>query len=445
MTNSIAIHRGFKFKLDATPEQEQQFRRYVGAARWVYNQMLAQRKEAFQAGGKSPTTNEQIKQLPLLKQQEATAWLKTIHSQVLQNAVLDLDDAFDRFFKKEAGYPKFKKKHGKRQSFTYPQKVKVNRDGVWLPKIGWTRFRKSREIEGTIKRATISRKASGWYLALNCEVQVEMPEPMPVTEGNSVGIDLGSIDLITTSRGQKVANPRHYRTMERRLKREQRKLSRKQPGSNNRLKQKQRVAGLHERIANRRMDTLHRISRQLVDENQAIFCEDLNVLGIAKGLGKSAGDAGWGEVVRQLKYKSEWAGKTFLQIGRYFPSSKLCSAYVYHRGERSVCGYKNAGLERSARSWICTSCGAVHDRDLNTAVNIHREGLRYVAAGQTETQNACGEPVRPAKRARLAEARISRLKAGKCQIWVKRNDIQERARGITKCRSLFYKKILQKV
>jgi len=401
----MIVRKAFQFKLDATPTQEQQFRHYAGSVRWVYNRMLAERQEAFRSGLKSPTTNEQIKQLPVLKRQPETAWLSAVHSQVLQDAVLDLDDAFSRFFAKQNGKPRFKKKHGRKQSFSYPQGVKVEGNRVYLPKLGWVPFRRSakrnryRDIAGTIKRATISHKASGWYIALNCEVELETPERVEITPENSVGIDLGSIDLVTTSHGEKVANPRHYRTLERKLKREQRRLSRKQPGSNNRLKQKRRVARLHERIANRRLDTLHRLSRRLVDENQAIFCEDLHVLGIAKGLGKSVGDAGWSELVRQLKYKSEWTGKTFLQIGRYFPSSKLCSG----------CGYKNAELERSARSWICPACGVVHDRDVNAAVNIHREGLRHVAAGLSETVNARGETVRPAKRARLGEARISRL------------------------------------
>ncbi|MBL8131545.1 MAG: transposase [Anaerolineae bacterium] len=318
---------------------------------------------------------------------------------MLQDAVLDLDDAFERFFKKQTRYPQFKKKHGKRQSFTYPQGVKVDGAKAWLPKIGWVRFRKSREIEGVIKRATISRRASGWTISFNCEAEIDAPEPSPILAENSVGIDLGSIDLVTTSHGEKTRNSRHYRQWERKLKREQRRHARKQKGSSNRRKQKQRVARLHERIANRRKDSLHKISRKLVDDNQAIFCEDLNVLGIAKGLGKSVGDAGWGELLRQLKYKAEWAGKTFLQIGRYFPSSKRCSE----------CGCKHGELERSARRWICPTCGVEHDRDINAAVNIHREGLQYVAAGHAETQNACGEPVRPAKRARLGEARISRL------------------------------------
>ncbi|MBL8130243.1 MAG: transposase [Anaerolineae bacterium] len=401
----MIVHRAFKFKLDATSEQEQSFRQYAGALRWVYNRMLAERREAFKAGVKAPPTNEQIKQLPALKRQEETAWLNTVHSQVLQDAVLDLDDAFARFFKRQTRYPQFKRKHGKRQSFSYLQGVKVDEDRVWLPKIGWVAFRRAhqakryREIVGTIKRATVSHKASGWYVSLLTEQTLEDPQPVPISADNSVGVDLGSIDLVVTSAGVKLANPRHYRTAERRLKREQRKLSRKQRGSHNWHKQKQKVARLHERIANRRLDSLHRLSCQLIRENQAVFCEDLNVLGIARRMGKSVGDAGWGELLRQLEYKAAWAGKTFVQIGRYFPSSKTCSA----------CGYQHRELTLAERRWTCPACDTCLDRDVNAAVNIHREGLKYVAAGRTETQNACGETVRPARRARLREARIPRL------------------------------------
>jgi putative transposase len=186
-----------------------------------------------------------------------------------------------------------------------------------------------------------------------------------VTGENGIGIDLGSIDLVTLSSGEKIANPRHYRKVERRLKRAQRVKSRCKSGNQRCAKAKQRVAALHERIANRRHDDLHRISRQLVDENQAIFCEDLNVLGIAKRMGKSAHDAGWSELVRQLEYKAYWADKTFYQVGRCFPSSKTCSC----------CGCKHIELALSQRTWTCPEYGAWLDRDVNAAVNIHREGL----------------------------------------------------------------------
>lgn len=319
--------------------------------------------------------------------------------------ILDLDDAFSRFFHKQCKKPKFKKKHECKQSFTYPQGVKVDSDIVLLPKIGRVRFQKSCEIEGVIKRATIRKRVSGWSVSLLCEIKIAAAPFVEVTPENSLGIDLGSVDLVTSSRAEKIPNPRHYRSTELKLKREQRRLSRKQMGSNNQCKQKRKVALLHERIANRRKDCLHKISRQLVDENQAIFAEDLNVLGIAKRMGKSVGDAGWSELVRQLHYKSKWAGKTFLRIGRYCPSSKKCSC----------CGFVHHELELSERTWLCPACGVLLDRDVNAAINIHREGLVTLAAGHADRINACGEPIGPAKRARLGEARISRLEGVKCQ------------------------------
>jgi len=393
------VRQGFRFKLEPTAAQESLFRQYCGSVRWVYNRMLAQRQEAFQSGQAAPKTNDQIKTLPLLKKEEETAWLNTIHSQVLQDAILDLDEAYQRFFKKQNRAPTFKKKHGNRQSFSYPQGVKVDGNRVWLPKIGWVSFRLSRPIKGRIKRATIRYQASGGSISFNVEIRQKVKARLAITAENSTGVDLGSHDLVATSGGEKVVNQRHYRQTERKLKRAQRALSRKQKGSKNRLKQKRRLARIHEQIAARRQDDLHKISRQLVDENQAIFCEDLNVLGIAKRLGKSVGDAGWSELVRQLKYKSRWAGKTLLQVGRYFPSSKLCS----------TCGCKYDGLTLAERSWTCPDCGTWHDRDINAAINIHREGLKHLAVGHTERQNACGETIRPALRARLGEARISRL------------------------------------
>ncbi|HEX3052791.1 MAG TPA: RNA-guided endonuclease TnpB family protein [Aggregatilineaceae bacterium] len=401
----MKVYRGYQFKLKATPAQEEQFWQYCGAVRWVYNHMLAQRQEAYRAGEKAPTTNAQINQLPGLKRQAETAWLKMVHSQVLQDAVLNLDNAFERFFTKKAGAPQFKKKHSTHQSFTYPAGVKVEGNRVSLPMIGWVPFRRSakkkryRAIEGTIKRTTVRHKASGWYVSLTCLIEQDDPEPVEPTIENSVGIDLGSKDLVVLSDGRKVANPRLYRQMERKLAREQRKLSRKQKGSANYRKQKAKVAKLHEKVANQRLDTLHRISHQLVSENQALFAEKLNVRGIARRMGKSVGDAGWSELLRQLEYKAQWAGKTFVQVDRFFPSSKTCSC----------CGAINADLTLDQRTWTCPSCGTLLDRDINAAINIQHEGLKHVAAGLSETKNACGEAVRPAKRARLREARISRL------------------------------------
>ena len=221
----MLVRKAYQFKLEPTARQEQAFWQYAGSVRWVYNHMLAQRKAAYEAGEKTPTTNDQIKQLPVLKRQSETAWLATIYSQVLQDAVLDLDDAFARFFSRQNGCPTYKKKTSTRQSFSYPQNVKVEGNAVWLPKIGWVKFRRShkpkryREIAGTIKRATVKHKASGWYVSVLTEQTVNVPESAAITPENSIGIDLGSIDLVTTSEGDKLENPRHYRKVERRLKR----------------------------------------------------------------------------------------------------------------------------------------------------------------------------------------------------------------------------------
>lgn len=402
----MIIRKGYRFKLDATPQQEACFWQYCGTTRWIFNRMLTERSSAYEMHLKIPTKFDQIKQLAVLKRQEETKWLKTIHSQVLQMAVADVDTAFARFFDRIAkrkrgdqiapGYPQFKRKHGRRQSFSYQQGVRAVGDKVWLPKIGWARFRKSREIEGVIKSATISHKASGWHISFNCEVEIADPVPCPITESNSVGVDLGSIDLVTLSNGDKVSNPRHFRRIQTRLKRAQRIKSRRKPGSNRYAKARHHVAVIYEHITNCRVDTLHKLSRQLIDENQAIFCETLNAQGIARTLGKSVYDAAWGQLVYQLEYKAAWAGKTVIKVNRFFPSSKLCSN----------CGYKHIDLDRSDRSWLCPSCGTLLDRDVNAAINIKQEGLRLLAAGYAESENAHGQPVRPAIRAGLVEVRI---------------------------------------
>lgn len=234
----MTIRKAFKFKLQPTTAQERQLWQFCGAVRWVWNRMLAQRSETYKATGKSPNAHAQIVQLPTLKQQVETAWLSDVHSQVLQNAVLDLEDAFTRFFTRQNGYPRFKKKHGRKQSFTYPQGVKVDGGSngvasrVFLPKIGWMRFRLSREMQGAIKRVTVSHRASVWYVSFNCEIEHVAPGPLPVTLENSIGLDLGSIDLITTSDGVKVANPRLYRRAEKQLRRAQKSRSRKKRDSN---------------------------------------------------------------------------------------------------------------------------------------------------------------------------------------------------------------------
>lgn len=382
----MIINKAFVFKLKPTREQVSLFSQYAGASRWVWNEMLAERKRAYDETGKSPSMYEQMRRLTTLKQEETTAWLGTIHSQVLQEPIKHLQRAFQNFFDKRAAYPRFKSKKQAHQAFSYPQGVKVQANRAYLPKIGWVRFRKSREVEGEIKRATIRRKASGWYVSIVCEVEID-PAPVLSTLAGTLGIDLGLTDFVVTSDGARVPAPRFLRKAQKKLAKAQRALARKQKGSNRRRKQRAKVACLHERVTNARQDFLHKLSSRLVSENQAVVAEDLSVKGLARTrLAKSVHDAGWGEFVRQLEYKCKWQGKVFQQIDRFFPSSKLHAA----------CGTLNT-LSLSDRTFACQGCGEVLDRDLNAARNIKEQGLlNMLAAGQTDSLNARGQTIRPA-------------------------------------------------
>lgn len=371
----MIINRAFAFKLKPTREQVSLFSQYAGASRWVWNEMLAERKRADTDSGKSASMYEQMRRLATLKQEEGTAWLGTIHSQVLQEPIKHLQRAFQNFFDKRAAYPRFKSRKQTRQAFSYPQGVKVQANRVYLPKSGWVRFRQSREVEGEIKRATIRRKASGWYISLICEVEIA-PQPTFPTPATTIGVDLGLTDFLVASDGERIPAPRLLRKAEKKLRKAQHALSRKQKGSNRRRKQREKVARLHERVSNKRQDFLHKLSTRLVSENQAIVAEDLSVKGLARTrLAKSIHDAGWGEFVRQLAYKCEWQGKVLQQVDRFFPSSKL----------HATCGTLN-NLSLSDRTFACQGCGEVLDRDLNAARNIKEQGLvNMLAAGQTDS------------------------------------------------------------
>ncbi|HBY93637.1 MAG TPA: transposase [Chloroflexi bacterium] len=382
----MLICKAFRFKLRPTPSQEQMFRQYAGACRWVWNEMLHERKETYRATGKSLSMYAQMRRLTELKQQPETAWLNDVHSQVLQEPIKNLHRAFINFFEQRARYPKFKSKRRGLGSFTFPQSVKVEGSRVWLPKIGWVRFRKSREVEGTIKRATIRHKVSGWYLSLLCEIEIPTPEPIPPTDNTTVGVDLGLTEFAVLSTGERIPNPRHLRKLERKLAHAQRAKSRKRKGSCRYRKSAHKVARLHERVANARADFLHKLSSRLIAENQGIMAEDLSVKGLARTrLAKSVHDAGWGEFLRQLAYKAEWTGKTFHRIDRFFPSSKLHMA----------CGTLN-DLSLSDRVFACQGCGVLIDRDLNAALNIKHRGLVELSPVGQPGVHARGLDVRPA-------------------------------------------------
>ena len=311
--------------------------------------------------------------LPGLKKE--FEWLAEPYSQVLQSVSLNLSRAFINFFEGRAKFPNFKSKQGK-QSIQYPQNVKIMDEGLKLPKIGVVPAKVHRVLEGKLYTVTISLTPSGKYFA-SLLFDDELPEIESSSEGKAVGIDLGLTHFVITSDGSKFTNPRVLNDRAKNLKRKQQKLSRKVKGSNSRKKALTIVARVHEKIANTRKDFLHKLSRKMVNENQVICVENLAVKNMVKNhnLAKAISDASWSEFTKMLKYKAREDGKCYVEVDRFFPSSKTCS----------VCLNQVGSLPLDVRSWQCENCGTKHDRDVNAAVNIRDEGLRVLALGTSAT------------------------------------------------------------
>ncbi len=352
----MIVARAYKYRLYPKPAQAAFLAQHFGATRFVYNYFLEMRKNAYDADVKLSGFDCK-KMLPGLK--VTYPWLKEINSQSLQEAVINLEKAYKRFFRKLGDYPTFKKKRS-RQSFTALQHCRMLHNLLYIPKLKTgLRMKLHRKLEGTIKSCTISRNLSGKYFVSFSVEEHIMPRIAKISDNS---IDLGLTQFATFADGSKIAPARHLRKSLKKLKRLQRRLSRKVKGSSNRRKARRKVARLHEYVKNQRQNFLHQLSRKVVNENQVIYLEDLNVKGMMqfRNLGLSVADAGMGEFVRQLKYKAEWSGKKVIQINRFYPSSKRCS----------VCGKVNKNLSLKDRTWVCDSCGTVHDRDHNAAKNI---------------------------------------------------------------------------
>src|SRR5215510_12204389 len=358
----------YRFRIDPTAQQEAALARFAGARRFVFNWALARRKETYQQTGKSISWSALSAELTGLKIKPGFEWLKEIDSQLSQQAIADCKRAFDNFFQKRALFPKFKKKHGAQQSFRIPQRVKLENGRVYIPKIGWVKVRQSQAVDLPLKSATFKRDATGkWHVSLVAEFDLpDLPKPSIETE-TAIGIDVGFDRFATDSDGGIVENPRFFRKAERKIKRVQRELSRKQKGSANRAKARRALARVYEKVANRRADFAHKFSTSVVEENNTIACETLNLKGMSKTkLAKSVHDAAHRETFRQIEYKARWRNRNFIFIGRWFPSSQLCSC----------CGHRHHALLLSDRFWKCLACGACHDRDHNAAKNIRDEGIK---------------------------------------------------------------------
>ncbi len=396
-------HQAIKVRLYPTTEQKQILAQHFGCSRFWWNYALNLCIETYKATGKSLNQSALNSMLPKLKKEEGTTWLSECYSQVLQATTLNLVTAYKNFFEGRARYPRFKAKKN-RQSIQYPQSTKIVDACLKLPgRVGIIKAKLHRPIEGKIKTVTVSTTPSGKYYA-SVLVELEGDNQSPNSEGKVAGIDLGLKDFAIVNDGlktSKFANPKHLAKHERNLKRKQQKLAKKQKGSKSRDKARKLVARVHERISNVRQDYLHKLSGQLVDDNQVIVVESLNTKGMVSNhkLAKAISDVGWGTFVNFLSYKLEKEGKVLIEIDRWFPSSKLCSNCHYQIGEMPL----------EIRSWTCPNCGTHHDRDENAAINIRAEGIRILSVSGTGTAAEVGE-VRP-KPGRKSKLRRSPAKS----------------------------------
>lgn len=357
----MLIQRGYKYRILPTKEQEKSLLQCGGNTRFLWNYALKTNQDYYKETGKFKFYHELAVSLPKLK--EEYPFLKESFSQSLQMVLRHFDKALKDSFKKEKGFPSFKKKMLLSDSFTCPQKWRLGNGFVFIPKIGEVKWIKHRAMKGKPKSITISQDGGKWYCSVLCEYVV--PDKAKECD-NVVGCDVGLKEFATLSDGTIISNPKHTKKYENKLAKEQRKLSKKQKGGKNRFKQRLKVRKIQNKIRDTRKDFLHKTSNSIAKNYDGIFVEDLNIKGMMKNhcLAKSIGDVSWSEFNRQLEYKCKWSFKYYLKIGRFEPTSKTCSN----------CGCVQE-MPLNKRVFDCQDCGISIDRDLNASINIRNIGL----------------------------------------------------------------------
>ncbi|TJX57865.1 transposase [Soehngenia saccharolytica] len=372
------MNRGYKYRIYPNKEQEMLIQKTFGCARFIYNKMLENRITTYEKYKENKTELKKQKYRTPASYKGEFPWLKEVDSLALANVQMDLDKAYKNFFRdSKVGYPKYKSKHKDRKSYTTNNQKGsiriIDENHIRIPILKDLKIKMHRPLKenSSIKAATISQTPTGkYFISILLEYPEDKTNPIKPMQERVLGLDYSSTSLYIDDKGVESEYPKYYRQAEMKLKKEQRKLSKKKEDSKNREKQRQKVAKLHEKVANQRKDFLHKKSRQIANVYDAVIIEDINMKAIAQclNLGKSTNDNGFGKLKIYLDYKLKEEGKQLIKIDKWYPSSKQCSH----------CNTINKELTLSQRSWKCSTCGEELDRDINAAINIKNEGCRIL-------------------------------------------------------------------